>query len=79
MISLRFTGNSGSVRGSHEQQQRPGLRVRGEDRPEDVLPFGGNRTGCPRVGGRHIHRCRRVPRVSKDFADGRRNRHHRRV
>lgn len=56
MVFLHFTGNSGSVRGSHEQQQRPGLCVCGEDSSEDVLSVSGNRTGCPRVGGRNIHR-----------------------
>lgn len=41
------------------------MRVRGEDRPEDVPPVGGDGTGGPRVGGRRVHRSRRVPRISE--------------
>lgn len=43
------------------------MRVRGEDGEQDVLPVGRNRPSCPRVGGRHIHRRRRVPGVLEDF------------
>jgi len=61
------TGHSGSVRRPHKQHQGTGLRIRGKDRPADLLLVGGNWSSSPSVGGRHIHWRRRVPGVPKRF------------
>jgi len=67
------TGHSGSVRRPHEQHQGTGVRIRGEDRPADVLPIRGDWPSSPSVGGRHIHWRRRVPGVPESFDHRRRD------
>jgi len=71
---LILTGHSGSVRRSHEQHQGSRMRIRGKDRPADVLPIGGDWPSCSSVGGCRIHWRRRVPRISKRFDPRRWNR-----
>lgn len=65
---MTVSGHPGSVRGPHEHQQRTGLRFRGEDCPAHVLLVSSHRTGRTRVGGRDIHRCRRIPGVPEGIA-----------